>query len=826
MKYNKTILTILFLCFANICFADSMPVDGVSKDLVQLRKKTINSVVYDLYFNVPDNKEEPVVGNVIINVNVSDTQNDLVLDFQCDRQSLPKSMIVNGKEHNIVAHNEHIIIDKQFLTKGDNQISITQFIANDKTLNRHDDYLYTLFVPDHARSVFPCFDQPDIKARFTLSLLVPQGWKAISNGKMTHHKLEKVHETRPKAKPCMKESYRFATSDLLPTYLFSFTAGVFESQQKTIDSYEIEGLYRKQSPEREAQLATVFDEIALSLRWMENYTGIRQPFQKYGFVVLPGYQFGGMEHPGAIQLNELRIFLRQNPTDDEELSRLNLLAHETAHLWFGDLVTMKWFDDVWTKEVYANFFADKIAQRQFPYINHTLNFVKSHYPLAFATDRSEGSHPIQQSLDNLNRAGLLYGNIIYHKAPIMMQKLEELTGEENMQTTLRDYLKRYSYGNATWDDLIDCFTRVCPDINVSEFSRVWVKERGIPLITLDEDNMKFIQHDPDDKGRQWQQTIKAEAVGGHIIPNSDGKGYGRFLIEDGTMKFILSNWKTFEETTRLAAIMMLYENFLMHRIGAATLFSALADGLWVETNQLVASSALSYMQALLPYLANERLYDAELQIVNIAQTHSQQSVRLQAKRALAASASSNEARNYIYGVWAEGSDHSLTERDFMEMSYRLCQLMPFSYDSIVSVQRERLSSIDIQREFDFVVGACSPDVNKRRAMFEELLVADNRRVEPWAASRLRLLNSRLYGLQPTEYITPALDALEDIQRTGDIFFPSDWTRALLTNHYSMAAKKSVETWIATHDNISPTLMNKLKEAAYHLHNMSEDVTAN
>lgn len=110
---------------------------------------------------------------------------------------------------------------------------------------------------------------------------------------------------------------------------------------------------------------------------------------------------------------------------DEELSRLNLIAHETSHMWFGDLVTMRWFDDVWTKEVYANFMADKIAREQFPNINHDLAFIKSHYPLAFSTDRTQGTHPIQQPLDNMNKAGLLYGNIIYHKAPIMMSKLEK-----------------------------------------------------------------------------------------------------------------------------------------------------------------------------------------------------------------------------------------------------------------------------------------------------------------------------------------------------------------------------------------------------------------
>ena len=94
------------------------------------------------------------------------------------------------------------------------------------------------------------------------------------------------------------------------------------------------------------------------------------------------------------------------------MTRLQLIAHETAHLWFGDMVTMRWFDDVWTKEVFANFMASKIAREQFPLINHDLNFLKSYYPRAMSTDRTLGTHPIQQPLDNLNRAGLLYVKII------------------------------------------------------------------------------------------------------------------------------------------------------------------------------------------------------------------------------------------------------------------------------------------------------------------------------------------------------------------------------------------------------------------------------
>ena len=119
------------------------------------------------------------------------------------------------------------------------------------------------------------------------------------------------------------------------------------------------------------------------------------------------------------------MFLSENPTPDEELRRTQLIAHETAHMWFGDLVTMNWFDDVWTKEVFANYFAALITEPLFPQVNHQLNWMKTYTAASLSEDRTPGTTAIRQPLDNLQNAGLIYGQIIYNKAPVMMVKLVE-----------------------------------------------------------------------------------------------------------------------------------------------------------------------------------------------------------------------------------------------------------------------------------------------------------------------------------------------------------------------------------------------------------------
>ena len=123
-------------------------------------------------------------------------------------------------------------------------------------------------------------------------------------------------------------------------------------------------------------------------------------------------------------------------------------------MWFGDLVTMRWFDDVWMKEVFANFFAAKIVNPSFPELNPRPAVSMAHYPSAYEIDRTEGANPIRQHLENLRDAGGLYGNIIYDKAPIAMRQLEALVGQDTFKDGLRDYLARYSFSNATWPDLI------------------------------------------------------------------------------------------------------------------------------------------------------------------------------------------------------------------------------------------------------------------------------------------------------------------------------------------------------------------------------------
>ena len=747
---------------------------GVSLVLAQYRAQHVRDVAYNLSFTIPGETESGVAFEEEIAFEWGG-DGDLQLDFQ---GLLRAASINDANLDSSCYHDEHIVVPARYLEKGRNRIRIGGK-CSDKSLNRQADYLYTLFVPDHARSAFACFDQPDIKGRYTLSLVMPADWTAISNGML-----------QANTKADGQWSMTFRTTEPLPTYLFSFTAGRFSEQKAVRDGRQLTALYRETDPQKVAQLPVIFDEIALSLRWMEQYTGIAYPFQKYGFVILPGYQFGGMEHPGSIQYKDQTLFLGPNPTPDEELNRLHLLAHETAHMWFGDLVTMRWFDDVWTKEVFANFMADKIAEEQYPELNHELSFVRTHYIPAIATDRTLGTHPIQQPLDNLHQAGLLYGNIIYHKAPIMMRKLEEQMGAEKFQRGLQKYLSKFAYANATWDELIDILDQEAPDASLRDFDRLWVKQKGIATEPLD--------------------------PYGDELPNLEGTDYVRYLLDDSkAADEYIGRWGEIQLLTGLlAAAMTLHDNYLARRATAQQTFQAIYKLCQEETSELLLSACGNMLVSVMSRYPGQHRAAIEQQLWHMATTHPVKAFRQQLLRSLGRTATSEAIVDSIYNIWKDNSHPLLNTRNYMAMAYHLAIMRPDQWQEIVGTQRSRIDNVDLQREFDFISRACTPHQEEQDRLFRSLLQRENRTVEPYASAMLALLNDNTREPYNNKYITPGLDVLEEIQRTGDIFFPLDWCQSLLGGHQSREAARLVRAFLDSRPDYPVPLRNKLLQAAY------------
>ena len=826
MHKLSIILLYLILC---ICSCSSVKEnnklyeEGVSKQLAILRKENIHNPQYHLHFNIPECRDSIITGRMTLSFDIK-RQQEIVIDFR-DVEKIT-SVSINGNDAKYRLLNEHIIINAEETKEGTNNIDIA-FAAGNQSLNRNEEFLYTLLVPDRARTVFPCFDQPDMKASYHLTLTVPEAWTAVSNSSVHSQEIAEGRKT-----------IKFKKTEPLSTYLFSFVAGLFEKQTYSNGRHTLTAYHRETDKKRIAQLPEIFKQVTASLAWMEEYTGVEYPFGKYDFIILPGFQYGGMEHTGATLYNDSKMFLGEKPTIDEELARASLIAHETAHMWFGDYVTMRWFDDVWTKEVFANYFASRITEPMFPHINHRLNWLKNITSAALSEDRTQGGTSIRQPLDNMNNAGLIYNNIIYDKAPIMLEKLIELMGEEAFRAGIKEYLQTYAYGNASWDELINILDRQCEQ-DLKTFSHVWVNSNGMPTIdfTLSTDTLSIKQSDTRKRGLTWAQNfniqiaydsilessiVMSDAVSTlplqgkpyYILPNSDGRGYGYFRYNKASLLWALNNWHTIDdETCRQSQLMNLHEAYQHNEIKADLWLTSLTNGLAHEQNPLIASTVCSYISMPLMESADNL---TEKKLYALAQTHPLTSCRQQLLRSLIAYASDSTICINLYDIWDKAAHPLLNENDYMNMAYELAIHYPHLQKQIIARQAERISNPDRKRQFEYISRATTPDTAEQRKLFKHLLKAENRRIEPWALKTLGYLCHRTREQQAATYIAEAIDSLQYIQRTSDIFFPQSWTRTLLADRKSQEATHALNTSLQRHDDYNQLLKNKILQAAWNL----------
>jgi len=837
MNYKSIFLMALSILAIVSCAGSVAVEEGVSKELAVSRKQAISDVEYNLFFDIPEAKSDPIKGKEIVTFNLSCKQM-VQLDF---RENGIESVSVNGKESSWHWEKEHLVLGRRALKKGKNEVVIS-FTPSDQSFNRNDEYLYTLVVPERARTVYPCFDQPDMKARFTLTLEIPESWVAVSA--VTLEK-ETISDGR--------KTVIFSKTPPASTYLFSFVAGKwqvtsYEDSGKTYHAY-----YRETDPAKVEQFPEIFKEVTSSIKWLEDYTGTSFPWPKYDFVVIPGFQYGGMEHIGATQYNESTIFLGPTPTADERYKRIELIAHETAHMWFGDLVTMAWFDDVWTKEVFASYFAAEIAQPLFTEINHSLNWLKSLTAPSMTQDRTEGTTSIQQELPNLSSAGLVYNNIIYDKAPVMMKKLVELMGKDAFREGIREYINTYQYSNATWDDLVRILSSKT-DKDIVSFSQVWVHEKGMPEITFNKEGnqLTITQTDPYSRGLVWPQNFRVGIFPSSesldvtfdgssstwtatvedldlktVLPSIDGKAYGALLPDSVDLDWLIDNWNTREDDLeRYSLLMTVYENYLHGRIDPERFLTMLVQDIQSETDQLTASTLSGYLGTVLSDLAylGKDTTEEEKILFSLTKTHPLPSCRLQILRSLISNVSSQEVIGELYDIWENESIKGFTDSDYMSLSYELSIRLPEQSEEILSAQRARLDGSnpdrkynrDRLRQFDFISRFAVPSSEALDEAFESLLEAEGRRMEPWAASSMRLMMHPQRGSYPNKYIRPSLDALKDVQRTGDIFFPANWCSALLGSERSPEAKAELDAFLKDNPDYPQLLKNKIMLAAYNL----------
>ena len=809
---------------------------GVSDVLADLRAETISDLRYHYELRIPADREAPIDGRADISFRWSgEAGQPVILDF-LEAGRRVRGVRVDGVEVQAQFIADHIRLPMDRFERGRTHRVEIEFSAGDGSLNRNEDYLYTLFVPDRARFALPLFDQPNLKGRFSLALDVPGDWEAVANGS------EQSREDRDG-----RRSIRFNESAPISTYLFAFAAGRFEVETAVRAGREYRMFHRETDREKvERNAADVFDLHARALAWMEDYTGIAYPFEKYDFALLPAFQYGGMEHPGAVFYRSDGLLLEESPTQGQLLGRASLISHETAHMWFGDLVTMAWFEDVWLKEVFANFMAAKIVEPSFENVNHALRFALAHLPSAYAVDRTPGANPILQPLENLREAGTLYGAIIYQKAPVVMKHLERRMGEAEFRDGLATYLDRFRFGNARWADLIEIMDQRS-DEDLKAWSRVWVEEPGRPHVrtTIQGNEILFEQFDPAGEGRLWPQfldvwirseggdevrtvsldtesaRIALETIPRLAMPAATGTPYGLFELEPGPLDQLADELLDMEDPVRRGASWLtLWDATLEGWLPRERALQLLVSGVREERNELIfgrlsADLATAFWR-FLPERERER-WAGQVEDALWSRTTAQDTVTLRssALRSYLGVVTTPRGVRRLRELW-EGSRSvlgvPLSENDRTRMALELAVREVPGWEDILARQAERITNPDRKARFEFVDDALSADGEVRDAFFGSLADPTRREQEPWVLEALRYLNHPLRQERSVGYIRPSLDLLEEVQRTGDIFFPGAWVGAVLGGHNSQEAVTEVRAFLDAHPEYPDRLRNKIWQA--------------
>jgi aminopeptidase N len=819
------------------------PEYGVALALAEHRAATISNVRYEVAFRVPAVRTAPVNGTVVVRFVRDDSTNaDVVLDFRGDSASVAP-VIANNTPITPRVVNGHVVVPAEFLVQGENMVSLA-FASSDEALNRNDEFMYALFVPDRAATAFPSFDQPDLKARYDVTLTVPPGWQALSNG---------AEVTRDST--AAQVTLKYATTQPISTYLFSFAAGKFRVDSAVRDGRVLTMYHRETDDAKLARnRAAIYDLHATALRWLEEYTGIAYPFDKFAFLAVPAFQFGGMEHPGAVWYRASSLFLDESATQSQYLGRASLIAHETAHMWFGDLVTMRWFNDVWMKEVFANFMAAKIVEPSFPQVDHRLRFYLAHHATAYGVDRTLGANAIRQPLENLRQAGSMYGAIIYQKAPIVMRQLEQLMGETAFRDGLRTYLSAHQYANATWPDLIAVLD-ARTDEDLAAWSKAWVEEAWRPQIaaTAVGDNVIIMQSDPiPQRNLRWTQevtfalgtsatvgtgatvdTVRARLAGdttrvalgtrpAWVLPGADGVSYGRMMLDERSRAALLEQAPQLASALhRAVAYQALWETVLSGTTRPSEYVRTLLTAIPSEREELVTTQLLGQLRTTYwRFMGDSARRAAAPQIEAMLWQALGRAEGVSRKSALwstyAGLALTDEGVARLQRVWAKTETIAglpLSEQQLTGLAEGLAIREVANADSILDAEALRITNPDRRDRFAFIRPALSRDTLQRDSAVASFADVANRRRESWVLDALGAAAHPLRAAHAEKYVLPGLALVEEIQRTGDIFFPLNWLNALLDGQQSPGAADAAIAFLPANPDLPPRLRGKVQQAS-------------
>lgn len=438
------------------------------------RKAMVSEVKYRLKFDIPDSGDE-FSGTTIVQFMYKKSDVPLTIDFNHGEITL---LDINGISLTRPIYNKaYLVLDDTYLREGLNKVIINykkkytkngsgfyQFIDPKDNLR----YYYTDFEPYHAHHLFPCFDQPDLKATYSLQVTAPAKFKVISAGKLLQ-KLERKNQT----------IWLFRETLPFSTYIFSLHAGPYKEFKDQYKSIPLR-LYARQSLASYVRADFWFNITKQGLKFFEEYFEFDYPFLKYDQVIVPDFNSGAMENVGAVTFAEHYV-RRGKQTKEEEERLANVILHEMSHMWFGNIVTMDWWNGLWLNESFASLMAIKALYKATEFKKSWMSFYNSDKVWAYEEDEMITTHSIESQVNNTDEAFNNFDGITYGKGASVLKQLEFFIGEKNFRRGVQSYFKTYAYQNTKLENFLAELSSASGK-NLQEWADLWLKTTGVDAV--------------------------------------------------------------------------------------------------------------------------------------------------------------------------------------------------------------------------------------------------------------------------------------------------------------------------------------------------------
>jgi aminopeptidase N len=376
-------------------------------------------------------------------------------------------------------------------------------------------YLYSDLETFDAHRIYACFDQPDMKATYRLTVLAPEGWLVVSN------MAPDVDGGIP-AEGGGARLWHFPPTPVMSTYITHVSAGPYYVVRDEHDGIPL-GILCRQSLARYLDPDEIFEVTRQGFDFYHAAFGIKYPFGKYDQLFVPEFKEGAMENAGAVTIVEDYVF-RSRVTDFSREARGETILHELAHMWFGDLVTMRWWDDLWLNESFATWAGTAAQAEATKWSQAWTTFATAYKAWAYRQDQLPSTHPIAADIPDIHAVEVNFDGITYAKGAAVLKQLVAYVGRENFLAGVRRYFAAHSWGNATLADLLSALEAVSGR-DLGTWSREWLETAGV--------NTLRPSYSVDDSGRFTSFEVLQEAADSHPVLRSHRVAIGLYSRTDG-----------------------------------------------------------------------------------------------------------------------------------------------------------------------------------------------------------------------------------------------------------------------------------------------------